>query len=476
MDPRRGPPIRAELSRLRRCHARGHADAISSSDHDHLALPVRSRARRAARALRADRHPERRDVVDLAEHQLAARPAQAARERTEGDRRARRASDRLRRGARDASARPRGPRRRRLRSWRTSTRRPDFNATNVRPIVHRNYAGGDLVLPDDPTVVLSPRAVSLPGGQGGRRHRHRERHHAARGGRQGGRRHRDDHGPPPAAEPGSAARAHPDRLHAGRGDRPGRPPRLREDLRADFAYTLDGGDLGEIVYETFSADKALVRVKGVPTHPGQAKDRLVNALHLARHDHRDAAEADAHARDDVRSRGVHPPVPDERHRQQRRPPLHPARLRARWPARQRRADREGLRGRAGRPSHARRSPAPSRSSTATCATGSSTTCARSTWRARPAGSWGSSPSPRPSAAARTARVSPRWACRRRTCSPGCRTSTGPTSGSACRTWPGPRSCASRSRELWSHVTTSAPRARRARTNAPREDAPVDWVP
>jgi tripeptide aminopeptidase len=47
------------------------------------------------------------------------------------------------------------------------------------------------------------------------------------------------------------------------------------------AYTLDGGEVGEVVFETFSADKALVRVTGVSTHPGDAKDALVNALHLA---------------------------------------------------------------------------------------------------------------------------------------------------------------------------------------------------
>ena len=57
--------------------------------------------------------------------------------------------------------------------------------------------------------------------------------------------------------------------------------KLPEDLNADFAYTLDGAEKGEIVYETFSADKATVTVTGVSIHPGQAKDKLVNALHLA---------------------------------------------------------------------------------------------------------------------------------------------------------------------------------------------------
>jgi tripeptide aminopeptidase len=56
---------------------------------------------------------------------------------------------------------------------------------------------------------------------------------------------------------------------------------LPGDLKADVAYTLDGAGLGEIVYETFSADKATVTIEGVSVHPGWAKDAMVNALHLA---------------------------------------------------------------------------------------------------------------------------------------------------------------------------------------------------
>ena len=56
---------------------------------------------------------------------------------------------------------------------------------------------------------------------------------------------------------------------------------LPKDLNAAFGYTLDGAQLGEIVYETFSADAAVVSVQGVSIHPGWAKDKLVNALHLA---------------------------------------------------------------------------------------------------------------------------------------------------------------------------------------------------
>lgn len=54
-----------------------------------------------------------------------------------------------------------------------------------------------------------------------------------------------------------------------------------EDLNADVAYTLDGEALGEVTYESFSADKAVVTITGVSIHPGKAKDRLVNALTLA---------------------------------------------------------------------------------------------------------------------------------------------------------------------------------------------------
>ncbi len=57
--------------------------------------------------------------------------------------------------------------------------------------------------------------------------------------------------------------------------------RLPADLGADFAYTLDGADRGEVVHETFSADAAVVHITGVSIHPGQAKGKLVNALTLA---------------------------------------------------------------------------------------------------------------------------------------------------------------------------------------------------
>lgn len=52
-------------------------------------------------------------------------------------------------------------------------------------------------------------------------------------------------------------------------------------LGADVAYTLDACEVGELCYETFSADRAVVTVTGVSIHPGFATGKLVNALHTA---------------------------------------------------------------------------------------------------------------------------------------------------------------------------------------------------
>jgi tripeptide aminopeptidase len=54
-----------------------------------------------------------------------------------------------------------------------------------------------------------------------------------------------------------------------------------ERFGARCAYTLDGSELGELQDETFSAFEAVVTVRGVEVHPGQATGKLVNALRLA---------------------------------------------------------------------------------------------------------------------------------------------------------------------------------------------------
>lgn len=50
---------------------------------------------------------------------------------------------------------------------------------------------------------------------------------------------------------------------------------------ADYAYTVDGGELGELSYENFNACEAVIDFRGVSVHPGSAKDTMVNASLLA---------------------------------------------------------------------------------------------------------------------------------------------------------------------------------------------------
>jgi len=50
---------------------------------------------------------------------------------------------------------------------------------------------------------------------------------------------------------------------------------------ADFAYTLDGGEIGELEFENFNAASAKIKIKGQSVHPGAAKNKMINALNVA---------------------------------------------------------------------------------------------------------------------------------------------------------------------------------------------------
>lgn len=54
-----------------------------------------------------------------------------------------------------------------------------------------------------------------------------------------------------------------------------------EKFGADFAYTMDGGTIGELEYENFNASSAKIRIQGRNIHPGTAKNKMINALLLA---------------------------------------------------------------------------------------------------------------------------------------------------------------------------------------------------
>ena len=54
-----------------------------------------------------------------------------------------------------------------------------------------------------------------------------------------------------------------------------------EKFGADFAYTMDGGECGELEYENFNAAEAVADFNGVSIHPGSAKGKMINAIRLA---------------------------------------------------------------------------------------------------------------------------------------------------------------------------------------------------
>ncbi|HXK61783.1 MAG TPA: peptidase T [Acidobacteriota bacterium] len=157
---------------------------------------------------------------------------------------------------------------------------PQFSGAGVKPIIHRNYDGRDISLPDDRQRILSPKELPYLAGKIG------DDIVTASGTTLLGA---DDkagvaiiltaarHLLSDNLPRGTVRIAFTPDEEIGRGVHPDLP----RDLEADFAYTLDGAGLGEIVYETFSADAAKVQVQGVSIHPGWAKGKLVNALHLA---------------------------------------------------------------------------------------------------------------------------------------------------------------------------------------------------
>jgi tripeptide aminopeptidase len=158
---------------------------------------------------------------------------------------------------------------------------PEMPGSGVRPIVHRRYDGRDLVLPDDPAVVLRLADTPALAEQIG--------HDivTASGTTLLGADNKAG-----VAEIVTAAAylvAHPDIPH-GRiriaftpDEEVGRGTQHFDVARfgAACAYTMDGGSRGEIEIESFSADAITVTFHGFNTHPGYAKGRMVNAIKVA---------------------------------------------------------------------------------------------------------------------------------------------------------------------------------------------------
>jgi len=158
---------------------------------------------------------------------------------------------------------------------------PDSSGCDVKPIIHRNYKGNDIVLPDDPTQVITTREQPYLKQKIG------EDIVTASGNTLLGAdnkagiaiimdltnylaRHEDiKHGAikilfTPDEEIGRGV----DKVDI-------------QKLGANFGYTLDGGERGAFTDETFSADGVVVTFHGVSEHPGYARGKLVNALKVA---------------------------------------------------------------------------------------------------------------------------------------------------------------------------------------------------
>jgi tripeptide aminopeptidase len=158
---------------------------------------------------------------------------------------------------------------------------PDCSGTNVKPLIHKNYNGQEIVLPDDASQVITAdehpylkkkigediitaSGTTLLGAD-------------------------DKAGVAVIMDMANYLMQHAELKHGtikllftpdeeiGRG-----VDRLdMKKLGADFGYTLDAGERGAYEDETFSADGVTITIHGVSAHPGYAKNKLVNAIKVA---------------------------------------------------------------------------------------------------------------------------------------------------------------------------------------------------
>ncbi len=158
---------------------------------------------------------------------------------------------------------------------------PDCSGTGIKPIVHKNYQGQDIVLPDDTSQVLrvseypylqtqigndiiTASGTTLLGSD-------------------------DKAGVAEIMDLANFLMTHKEIKHGeikilftpdeevGKGT-------AKVDMKklaADFGYTLDSGDAGALEDETFSADGVKVVIHGVISHPGYAKGKMINAMKIA---------------------------------------------------------------------------------------------------------------------------------------------------------------------------------------------------
>jgi tripeptide aminopeptidase len=158
---------------------------------------------------------------------------------------------------------------------------PDCSGTNVKPILHENFQGNDIVLPDDTSQIISisnhpylkqkigddiitASGLTLLGAD-------------------------DKSGVAIIMELASYLQKNHHIKHGAikilftPDEEVGKGVDNVDIMKlgADVAYTLDGGELGALESENFSADGVLITINGVSAHPGYGKDKLVNAIKIA---------------------------------------------------------------------------------------------------------------------------------------------------------------------------------------------------
>jgi tripeptide aminopeptidase len=158
---------------------------------------------------------------------------------------------------------------------------PDVTGTNVKPIVHRNYDGKPITLPDDSSQVITTdrhpylkekigddlitaSGLTLLGAD-------------------------DKAGVAIIMDYAYQMMTNPELPHGNirilftPDEEIGRGVDFLDmkKLNADYGYTLDGGPVGSIENESFSADSVSVEITGISTHPGYAKGKMVNAIKVA---------------------------------------------------------------------------------------------------------------------------------------------------------------------------------------------------
>lgn len=158
---------------------------------------------------------------------------------------------------------------------------PDCSGTNVKPILHKNYDGTDIILPDDTTQILSINTSPYL-----QNHISNDIITASGNTLLGA----DDKAgiaiimqaiqyliDNPTIKHGEIKIVFTPDEEVGKGvdniD--------MKKLNAQFGYTLDGGVAGSLEDESFSADAACITINGVIAHPGYAKNILVNAIKIA---------------------------------------------------------------------------------------------------------------------------------------------------------------------------------------------------